>query len=356
MRLIKKLMPVVVCLVVTTTFAQVTNDNIEGRLRLLLEKPVASSTENCTVQWACVNEKLTGKCIDYHNDQWFEFTPPRPGRFYINIGQQICRDTRGVQLVVLSGKPCEPSTYRVLSCTSLGNQDDVFVAVDLEAGKPYLLNLDGYLHDFCRFSLEVSQEAKGIPAGNTSAITAAPTVTAASPLLKWVLPDSLSAAQQFKVQRWETSQPKSLTVATLPVKRNSFGDFVRAYQYQDSLSAAGVYQYQVLAVLPDAAPAVVLQQWYQLKPPIKRPAALALPLDRYPTGAQLTVMIFDAASNRLLWSRQLVKNQLTENAIPAAKFQQLGVQRVRIKIQHHKGKGKTETAEITAIVPPGNAD
>ena len=43
------------------------------------------------------------------------------------MGGQNCRDVRGVPLVVLTGQPCQPATYRVLSCASLGTQDDVFV-------------------------------------------------------------------------------------------------------------------------------------------------------------------------------------------------------------------------------------
>ncbi|HLK98373.1 MAG TPA: hypothetical protein VK364_11445, partial [Hymenobacter sp.] len=55
--------------------AQVANDDIERRQVLQLEQPVSSNTTDCTVQWSAVDEKLTGRCIEYHNDQWFEFTP-----------------------------------------------------------------------------------------------------------------------------------------------------------------------------------------------------------------------------------------------------------------------------------------
>ncbi|RZK31265.1 MAG: hypothetical protein EOO57_16600, partial [Hymenobacter sp.] len=108
------------------THAQVANDNIENRRPLRAEETITSSTVGCTVQASCVDERLTGRCIEYHNDQWFEFRPPTAGTYFVNIGGQRCRDVRGVQLVVLTGTPCEPATYRVLSCTSLGTQDDLF--------------------------------------------------------------------------------------------------------------------------------------------------------------------------------------------------------------------------------------
>ena len=115
---------------VSAASAQVANDNIENRRVLKLEEVVTSSTTGCTVQRGCVDERLTGKCIEYHNDQWFQFTPATTGRYFVNVGGQKCRDVRGVQLVVLTGQPCQPATYRILSCTSLGTQDDVFVTPD----------------------------------------------------------------------------------------------------------------------------------------------------------------------------------------------------------------------------------
>ena len=131
-----------VTVVAPAASAQVANDNMENRRVMRAEETVTSSTTDCTVQRSCVDERLTGKCIEYHNDQWFEFTPTISGRYFVNIGGQKCRDVRGVQLVVLTGQPCQPATYRVPSCTSLGTQNDVFVTLDsLRIGCPYLLDM-----------------------------------------------------------------------------------------------------------------------------------------------------------------------------------------------------------------------
>ena len=72
--------------IISTATAQVANDNIENRRVLRAEEVVFSSTTGCTVQRNCVDERLTGKCIEYHNDQWFEFTPTISGRYFVNIG------------------------------------------------------------------------------------------------------------------------------------------------------------------------------------------------------------------------------------------------------------------------------
>jgi len=71
---------------VSPAIAQVANDNIENRCVLQTGETVTSSTTDCTVQRSCVDERLTGKCIEYHNDQWFEFTPKTSGRYFVNIG------------------------------------------------------------------------------------------------------------------------------------------------------------------------------------------------------------------------------------------------------------------------------
>ena len=95
-----------------STRAQAANDDIENRRVVRAEETITSNTTGCTVQRTCVDERLTGKCIEYHNDQWFEFTPKVSGRYFVNIGGQRYRDMRGAQLVVLVEKPCQPATYR----------------------------------------------------------------------------------------------------------------------------------------------------------------------------------------------------------------------------------------------------
>ena len=84
---------------------------MENRRVVRAEETVASSTTSCTVQRSCVEERLTGKCIEYHNDQWFEFTLTILGRYFVNIDGQKYRDVRGVQLVVSTGQPCQSATY-----------------------------------------------------------------------------------------------------------------------------------------------------------------------------------------------------------------------------------------------------
>lgn len=237
--------------------AQVVNDDIERRLVLRPEQTLTSSTTDCTVQWSCVDEALTGKCIQYHNDQWFEFTPTAAGRYYVNIGGQKCRDTRGVQLVVLTGEPCQPSTYQVLSCTSLGTQDDVFFPLEgLRAGQRYLLNVDGYLNDFCSFALTVSSQPKGLPVAEP---TATETVFTPTHLvtLNWTLPDSVSATKSHILRR-EARQKRAQAIGEQPVIRSVYGGQQADYALTDTLPGPGRYHYQVITAATDEQPPVVV--------------------------------------------------------------------------------------------------
>ncbi|WP_143434763.1 hypothetical protein [Hymenobacter roseosalivarius] len=240
-----------------TAKAQVVNDDIEQRLMLEAEQTLTSNTTDCTVQWACVNEALTGKRIKYHNDQWFEFTPKAAGRYFVNIGGQKCRDTRGLQLVVLTGEPCQPSTYEVISCTSLGTQDDVFLTLSgLKAGQRYLLNVDGYLNDFCSFALTVSRVPKGLPVAEPTDAEAVFTPTQLV-TVSWTLPDSISTTRSHILRR-EAHQTQATAVGEQPVVRTVYGGQQADYAITDTLPGPGRYHYQVITAATDGQPPVIV--------------------------------------------------------------------------------------------------
>ncbi len=314
----------------------VPNDDLDARLALTLGEPVHSRTDGCTVQWACVDEKLTGKCIDYHNDQWFSFRPARAGRYYLNIGGQQCRDVRGVQLVALTaGEPCKPSTYTILSCTSLGTQDDIFVPLDAPtAGQEVLLCVDGYLQDFCRFRLTVDTVARGVPVVAPPAFTAQTAVGSAQVELRWALPDSLTGATAFVVRRREAAQHRATEAAYVPVERNSAGGLQRQYTLTDTLPGPGQYVYQIVTE-GTAAPALVWQQAVSFSRLAARASGsrLALPLDRFRPGAALTLIVTDALTGRVVRRAQLTRPKSGPSpALSTAELVRQGLQRIRVSI------------------------
>ncbi len=349
----------------TPAAAQAPNDDIENRRVLHLEEVVASNTTGCTVQRSCVDERLTGKCIEYHNDQWFAFTPAAAGHYFVNIGGQKCRDVRGVQLVVLTGQPCQPATYRILSCTSLGTQDDVFVTLDsLRAGQSYLLDVDGYLKDFCQFTLQVSQTATGMP---VSYFPPSPTrlLPTASRVveLRWTLPDSLAAAPASRVLRREIHDYRTHEVGRVPVRRDTYGRPEFNYAATDTLPGPGIYEYQVLTAAAENGPgAARLRQWWYaygtaatapLPGTVPRPDVVELPLRRYPARARLSVVVTDPVTGRVLLARQLVNQPADprQRQLPVRRWQQAGLKKIAVEITCHPVRGDFSVDQLLLNLP-----
>ncbi|AMR28662.1 hypothetical protein A0257_17190 [Hymenobacter psoromatis] len=337
--------------------AQAANDNIENRRVLRAEETITSSTVGCTVQRACVDERLTGKCIEYHNDQWFEFRPLVSGTYYVNIGGQRCRDVRGVQLVVLTGTPCQPATYRILSCNSLGTQDDLFVALpNLQAGQPYLLDVDGYLKDYCTFTLQVSGQARGLP------VVPAPAVPPGLPpmsrviTLSWQVPDSLASARYCRVLRREAHEFRSREIRREPLTINTYGRRRAAYTLTDTLPGPGQYLYQIVAEgePADGPPTLLRQQWLaysQLRPIMPGAVAagsafLTLPLARYPRRAQLAIIISNAETGQVLRRLPLTVTTPGQGRLYAQPWLDAGLRQVAVAITCYPPRGATYTEHL----------
>lgn len=348
------------------TWAQVFNDNIENRRQIHLKEVVVSNTTNCTVQWSCVDERLTGKCIEYHNDQWFEFKPLISGTYYVNISQQKCRDVRGIQLVALSGKPCEPDTYKILACASLGTQDDLFVPlIGLKAGESYLLNIDGYLKDYCNFTLQVSGLARGLPVMTPPMLPVG--LPAASPVveLNWVIADSLRDVHQCKVLRREQRAFRSYEVRRELVEYNTFGGRRAHYTLTDTLPAPGNYLYQIVAESNDSInqPVVLRQLWvsYSRLRPIMAGVVpdgavfLNLPLSRYPRGQYLAITITNPTTGRLLRHLTIVNepSQNRKGRLYAQDWFDAGIRQVAVDIKSYpmRGSGVHDNILLPLIIP-----
>ena len=335
--------------------AQVPNDNIENRRVLQAEETITSSTAGCTVQRGCVDERLTGKCIEYHNDQWFEFRPAVAGTYYVNIGGQRCRDVRGVQLVVLTGTPCQPATYRILSCTSFGTQDDLFVPLpNLRAGQPYLLDVDGYLKDYCTFTLQVSGRARGLPVTAPPAVPQGPPAMSRVVSLSWEVPDSLRAARACRVLRRELHEFRAREVARIELTTNAFSQRRAAYTITDTLPTPGQYLYQIVAEgePADGPPVLLRQQWraYSKLRPIwpgmtaAGAAFLTLPVARYPRGAQLALVVSDPQTGRVL--RRLPVAPAGAGRLYAQPWYEAGLRQVAVDVTCYPPHGAAYTEQL----------
>jgi len=293
--------------------AQVQNDSIQHRLQLVVnDTPHTSRTDLCTVQWSCVDEALTGKDVQYHNDQWYYFVPEASGTYFLNIGGQQCRDRRGVQAVVIDGQPCQPATYRIVNHASLANQNDVFLQLaNLEAGKEYLIDIDGYLEDYCRFTIQVATKARGLPTAYRpdvlQRISHAIDFDGAT-ALSWHGNDSLlQQTAWFTVWRATKGATKTTQIATVPLRRNAAGWPEPDYTLTDSLPSEGLYVYTIYTHNADNSHTALLAKkevHFRLTPQqkaerIKQSRSIEVNLN-YPKRTPLLVQLLDASTGKVL--------------------------------------------------------
>lgn len=237
--------------------AQVQNDNANKAQPLIVNaSPYPSDTRNCTLEEKCIDRKLTAKCLVYHNDQWFTFTTGKDSVYYISIRNQHCEDVNGVQLQVMEGHLCRPSTYAILECISLATQDDIYVTLrNLKHHYSYILNVDGYLHDLCKFEIGITttlpdfavtplsrpQDLNGIQKNGKV-------------FLEWKLTDELHylKTERFEVRRRFEQEKKFYSLTNIEVDRTVHGDSKREYQYVDTVGRKGFYYYQIIAITADS--------------------------------------------------------------------------------------------------------
>lgn len=294
----------IACLLCVTSqvIGQTDNNNMANAEELVVDQFVYSLTNGNTVEHSCVDESLTGKCIDYHNDQWYTFEIGDNPHVYINLSGQACRDMRGVQLVVLSGELCKPETYKIYDCISTATQDDIYVALDLEPNQKYWLNVDGYLHDFCKFYIEVSYTPKGISQKEYPLDSIAIKSRENIFNISWSLPDSLShEVLATQVLRKKVTAFKFDSISAVPVQYNAYGDMRFNYTFSDTLLFPGNYQYRLALTSQDGRRLFVgdYDFYTSSRYSSKKESLIILPLD-YRRGASLNINIKDVSTGRIV--------------------------------------------------------
>jgi hypothetical protein len=236
--------------------AQVSNNGIANRILLEMNSDwYASSTRNANVEWDCVNKALTNKCLVYHNDQWFSIKPISTGTYFVNIRNQYCKNLQGVQLVVIEGDPCKTDSYQLVRCIDYTEQSDIFVRLeDLQGGKEYLINIDGYLNDQCDFEIQFSDRYNGIPA--TAKVIEHSQLKAFSNDslvdIRFTLADSLAfRINNLILVRKNVKEKRSMLIAESSLRKNALGVSENNFSWRDTLRDKGDYIYSVLGVKID---------------------------------------------------------------------------------------------------------
>jgi len=292
--------------------AQVSNNSIHSRLILEPDAPsLYSNTHQSTVEWNCVNKALTNKCLVYHNDQWFTFIPTQNGKYFLNLSSQQCRDQQGVQVVIIEGNPCETTSYKILHCINKIFQDDVFVPIDsLKAGTPYLINIDGFLGDYCEFEIQVSTKPQGLPRSNhlTDTINFRITQDKEWVKLQWYAQEELlKELDRFEIYRQRAKEVKATRKAIVSVESNALGRMELYYDYTDTLQQYGEFTYKIIGVAKGDADRILLDvstvRFYPAKA-VPKSYVTQVPLSFAGKGL-VEIIVIDAFTDRVLSSYQV---------------------------------------------------
>ncbi|MDN5200459.1 hypothetical protein QQ008_03780 [Fulvivirgaceae bacterium BMA10] len=325
-----------------SSVAQVSNDQIENRLELKLNQSVPSNTTDCTVQWNCVDERLTGKCIEYHNDQWFFFQVENIGNYYINIYNQKCKDLLGIQLVVIDGIPCETNSYEILDCVSLETQNDFFIELStLKQDHTYLLNVDGYLKDFCGFEIELSDSPRGIPVKDFD-VDLKVSTSRLNELhsIEWEISESIASdGLTFSLLRRAEKETKFKNIGRVPLQKNSRGETQLKYTNIDTVEYGKYYYKILLNTINDEILTIYEFAEHIDNIPTKSRNFITLNLD-YEQGDSLSLLIFNAYTDSLIDTinfnyDQNVHNKMRYDVDPLIRK---GIERLWIEVVNHKKK------------------
>lgn len=294
-------------------FPQVANNNIENRSKLELDKPIESSTNGADVQWKCINKALTNKCLVYHNDQWFTFSVDNDGDYFINIASQKCRDAKGVQLIIIEGNPCETVTYRILECIPQIRTEDVFVSIPkLKAKTSYLVNVDGFLGDFCSFNIELSDKPKGLPRTpvNLDTLKIDSRVENKVATMEWMIDEKMAKEiREFKIFR-KVDRNRADAVGEISLGRNAYGSVSNKYQFSDTLKAPGVYKYNIYGIREsDNMPLLLSEREFKVETQVSENRKVAvikvLPLRlNFKEDEPFTLRLYNYDGDHLLWSHE----------------------------------------------------
>jgi len=294
----------------TSVWAQVENNAIRKRLTLDVDGSwVSSSTVNSSVEWDCINKALTKTCLVYHNDQWFTFQVPQPGKYFLNFKSQHCEKKLGIQVLLLEGDPCKTTTYELRKCISKMIQEDAYVVLDsLKTGMPYLINIDGFLGDFCSFDIQVSTRPAGFPFEIKTIDRIETEVTTTTKIVH--VPWSITQKQaeditHFFVYRKFFEQQRRL-YTDVPINRgNAYGVVQQHYEVYDTLKKPGVYVYQIFGMERSGELVLVAQQQTNLldnkivEAEKDAQYKVSVPI-KFSKGERIHIEIYDGVSGRSL--------------------------------------------------------
>jgi len=328
-------------------FSQVSNNQIDQRFQLVLDdQPTHSTTANSSVEWGCVNKALTSKCLVYHNDQWFSFKVDAPGTYYLNISSQQCQKWQGLQVIVIEGNPCETETYSLIHCVPKVSQDDTFVELSsIKSNTLYLLNIDGFLGDFCEFDIRLSSRPAGLPVrfAFSDSVKVKSYVSERQVYLTWTASDELlNSIETFRVGRKKNTEVKSKWTE-VALKANAYGKFITDYSLTDTLPEQGTYTYMILGLKKESGYPVFLHEqrisfWEKTRLSLQQAYVYITP--DFEKEAPLEILVLNAYTDEVLKksSQDYNPKKDTNIGIYVTPFIGQGIKNFVVRIKNTKTK------------------
>lgn len=264
-------------LAASSLLAQVNNDKVANRIRLEPDAmPLHTTTAGSTVEWGCLNQALTGKCLVYHNDQWYEFKVKEPQAYFLNISNLVCRNSNGIQVILIEGNPCETKNYRVLHCIRQIKNEEVFVPLGMvTANMTYLIEIDGFDGDHCDFNIQIARRPSGLPMKFEELQKSEAAINVGSQKdslvnINWKVPAGLlDQIDQFRMYRLAGGDIVRLE-RIVPSSKNAYGKPIDTYHLQDTLTTPGDYVYRVVGFPYSGTPILMTEvriSYVKMKPP-----------------------------------------------------------------------------------------
>jgi hypothetical protein len=325
--------------VLQTSFGQVVNNDIHERFTLVLDAgPITSATNFATVEWECINKSLTNKCLTYHNDQWFRFRVQSSGKYYLNLSSQHCRDSRGLQAVVIEGNPCEISTYKILHCIPQILQQDVFIALDsMKSNVDYLLNIDGFLGDYCTFKIALSSAPQGFSFNSKNLDTVKVSAKRVDDIinLTWSASQSLvNEIDEFEIYRIERNSKTPDLRGKVLVETNTVGVARSTYFFSDSLVTEGNYVYEIVGRFKQGLKQILNRHSITFaKEKSSSERTLEIFLD-YKNGTNIRMLLLDKKRDQILKQStfEFIRTQDANQKINVKRYLDLGITNFIVRV------------------------
>ncbi|GCC51221.1 hypothetical protein SanaruYs_14420 [Chryseotalea sanaruensis] len=248
---------------------------------------------------------------------------------------------------MIEGNPCEASTYKLLHCESFTDQNDTFITIDsVEANKPYLINIDGFLGDICSFDIQLATKPKGYPLKQKSlgTLQLQSKIDQNIVTLNWRVDGELrEELELFEVHRQLSTAFKSQLLKEVSLQFNAQGKSLDNYQYTDTLKDKGTYVYDIIGISKGGKRRLLdrkrIGYWpagvYRSSPRL----FASVPLN-FKKKSDVDLLIMNELSGEILFNRTCVECSDQELSIDVTNEVLRGIQRFRIEVYHLRSKSQ----------------